>query len=193
MKRITHFVTLVVTVSLAFCLFILSGCTNPAPTKTVTPDANGIYPTRSPHIFYDTDVPTKTMTPYGHIPGVGDDIRDDYLIFRLESVDVITHLETAMPKNGYVFLSCYVKLRNYYYTALDFGPNNFKVIDNLLNSYTPIPLSLDPPLSSGILALNKNRTGYITFEVPASAHSLMLYFEASSNTNHLSIKASLGR
>ena len=115
MKQIVYFVTLVVAVSLAFSLIILSGCTTitPAPTKTVTPDTNGAYPTKTHVLKGDTLAPTVTQTPYGFIPAIEVRTPERHIYLRAEPVNIIDHIGTVVPREGFVFVSCYLYLVSY--------------------------------------------------------------------------------
>jgi hypothetical protein len=192
MKRFAYFVTLTVTVSLAFSLFILSGCTTPVPTKTVTPDAKGVYPTQTPVLTGDTQAPTVTLAPYSFIPTVEVRTPERHIRLRAEPVNIIDHIGTVVPREGYVFISCYLYLVSYADDSFKVGPEFFIVTDSDLNKYSSVPWSLEPAFAQGILTSGSDKSGFITFEVPETAHNLLLSMYVILPTESFMIRTQLG-
>jgi hypothetical protein len=177
---------------LSSAIMFLTGCTTSLPTRTVTPDVKGVYPSKVFTLRGDTAAPTETHTPSWKIPWVVVRTPERHVYLRVEPVNIINHIGMVVPREGFVFVSCYLYLVNYSDNSYKVGPEVIIVTDSNSNKYSSVPWSLEPPFTQGLLSSGENKSGFITFEVPETAQNLVLSIEFTLPSESFTIRTLLG-
>jgi hypothetical protein len=140
-----------------------------------------------------TDKPLPTVIPTQTIATVGDRVGQGNYIITLANVETAQAYGYFAADAGNIYLSVELIFESNSNTGVSVNPLYIKVKDSDGYEYTASMFGKEPSLTSqNDLPQGEKLRGWITFEIPTTAHGLILSFEPITFLNDIRIRFDLG-